>query len=103
MEHVGCSWRSESRETSAARHDFASSAEWHDAHGEDFTKCDSWLCVCGVTDSRGGSWVTCDVDGRAIEPDASWLGHQKCISCGRVYNREGYALSGQTPLSLEES
>ena len=94
LEHVGCSWRSESRETSVSRRDFASSAAWHDAHGEDFTKCDSWLCVRGATDSRGGSWETSDAAGRVVEPDTSWLGHQKCSSCGRVYDREGIAIRG---------
>jgi phage-related tail fiber protein len=41
VEHVGCRWRSESRKASCGRRDFATSAAWHDAHGEDFTKCDS--------------------------------------------------------------
>jgi hypothetical protein len=103
IEHVGCSWRSEGREAFAARRDFASSAAWHDAHGEDFTKCDSWLCVCGWTDSRGGSWETCDVAGRAMEPDASWRGYQKCTRCGRVYDREGFAINGPAVASAESS
>lgn len=92
--HVGCSWRSESRETAIARDKFASGAAWHDAHGEDFTKCDAWLCVCGATDARGGSWETCDVAGRAIEPAEGWLGHVKCTRCGRVYDHKGYAAKG---------
>jgi hypothetical protein len=93
VEHVGCSWRSESRETLAARRNFASSAAWHDAHGDDFTKCDAWLCVCGATDSRGGSWETTDAAGNTVQPNASWGGYQKCTSCGRAYDRDGRALS----------
>jgi hypothetical protein len=92
VEHVGCSWRSESREAFAGREDFAFSAAWHDAHGEEFTKCGSWLCVCGATDSRGGSWETCDSAGRVIEPAADWLGHVKCSRCGRVYDHEGLVI-----------
>jgi len=93
IEHVGCSWLSENRATSIARDNFASSASSHDAHGDDFTTCDSWLCVCGATDSRGGSWETCDTAGRPIEPVRGWLGHLRCATCGRVYDREGYAVS----------
>src|SRR5437763_1589933 len=91
-ERVGCSWLSENRATSAARKDFATSAAWHDAHGEDFTTCDAWLCVCGATDGHGGTWETTDVTGRAVEPIPPWRGALKCTSCGRVYDHEGYAI-----------
>jgi hypothetical protein len=56
IEHAGCSWRSEDRKTAAARERFAESAAFHNAHGDDLSECDSWLCVCGKTDSRGGTW-----------------------------------------------
>src|SRR5438067_187718 len=94
IERVGCSWLSEDRATSMARDDFASSAAWHDGHGDDLAKCDSWLCVCGGTDRRGGTWETCDVTGLLTEPVSSWLWHQRCSRCGRVYDSAGYAVRG---------
>jgi hypothetical protein len=56
IEHAGCSWRSEDGKTFASRERFAESAAFHDAHGDDLTACDSWVCVCGKTDVRGGTW-----------------------------------------------
>lgn len=93
IERVACSWRNENGPTSAAREKFADSAAFHDAHGDDMTECDSWLCVCGRSDSRG-SWETCDKAGKPTEPTSGWAGHLRCTSCGRVYDREGLAISG---------
>jgi len=92
IERVGCSWLSEDPDTTQARRESPDSAAWHDQHGDDFSKCDSWLCVCGKTDSRGGSWETTDNRGFVREPTAGWNGHVKCTTCGRVYNREGIAI-----------
>jgi hypothetical protein len=89
QERVGCSWLNEDRATSRARTEARDSATRHDAHGEDFSRCDSWLCVCGRTDSRGGTWQSSDAAGNAVEPSNSWLGHMSCLECGRVYTREG--------------
>lgn len=80
-ERVGCSWLREDRDTSRARRDYPDSAAWHDSHGDDFSKCDSWLCVCGRTDSRGGSW---EYDEKS--------GNVTCTECGRVYDRTGLAI-----------
>ena len=99
IERAVCSWRSEDRRTAVARGEFFDSAAHHDAHGDDLTKCDSWLCVCGKTDSHGGSWETCDESGREVEPTGEWSGHQKCLVCGRVYDREGLAVVGPGTLS----
>ena len=93
-ERVGCSWLSEDRATSRARAEAQASAAWHDMHGDDFSRCDSWVCVCGRTDTRGGSWQTCDVGGKAMEPTESWRGHMACLACGRVFARNGLAVRG---------
>jgi hypothetical protein len=93
IEHAGCSWRSEDRKTSVARERFVESAAFHDAHGDDLTKCGSWLCVCGDSDTRG-SWETTDRQGKPVEPTAEWLGFLKCVSCGRVYDNGGVVVSG---------
>src|SRR5438309_10641518 len=89
IERAGCSWEErEDRRTSIARRDFADSAAFHDAHGDDLSKCDSWICVCGKTDSRGGSWETIETGPRT--PAAST--QLRCNQCGRVYDDEGIAL-----------
>lgn len=88
IERAACSWRSEDRRTAVARREFADSAAFHDAHGDDLTKCDSWLCVCGKTDPHG-SWETTDRLGHAIEPTSEWVGYVRCTSCGRVYEQDG--------------
>lgn len=93
-ERVGCSWLSEDPDTAHARHESPKSAIWHDSHGDDMSNCDSWLCVCGQTDSRGGTWETSDERGHPKEPTATWNGHVTCTTCGRIYNREGIAISG---------
>jgi hypothetical protein len=93
IEHAGCGWRSEDGKTFASRERFAESAAFHDAHGDDLSKCDSWVCVCGRTDPRG-SWETSDKAGMQMEPTSAWAGHLRCTSCGRVYDREGLAVSG---------
>jgi hypothetical protein len=92
QERVGCSWLSEDRATSRARAEAGDSAAWHDAHGDDFSRCDSWLCVCGHSDSRGGTWQTSDAAGKPVEPTGSWAGHIACLACGRVYTRDGVAV-----------
>lgn len=94
IQRVGCSWQSEGRPTSTARRSFADSAAFHDAHGDDLSKCDAWVCVCGKTDPHGGSWESCDESGREMEPTTDWGGYQKCTACGRVYNREGMVVPG---------
>src|SRR5687767_10578033 len=71
-ERAGCSWFSEA--IGDARSQFPADAAYHDKHGDDLTKCDSWLCVCGHTDSRGGSWETCDETGAPMEPTNDWPG-----------------------------
>lgn len=76
IERVGCSWQSEDRRTSIARRNFADLAAFHDAHGEDFSKCDAWACVCGKTDPHGGSWETTNRAGRPCRADdggMDWL------------------------------
>jgi hypothetical protein len=93
VERVGCSWLSEDRATSHSRAGAPDSAQWHDAHGEDFTRCDAWLCVCGRTDPRGGTWQTSDIAGKPVEPTGQWAGHMTCLECGRVYDRSGLAVS----------
>lgn len=99
VERAGCDWQSEDGRTAAARHEFANSAAFHDAHGDDLTRCDSWLCVCGRTDPHG-SWATTDRAGKPVEPTtADWLGYIKCTECGRVYDREGVAVRGPESLS----
>ena len=92
IERVACSWHNEDGPTSAAREKFADSAAFHDAHGDDMTECDSWLCVCGRTDSHG-SWEASDKVGKQMEPTGAWAGHLRCTSCWRVYDREGYLVS----------
>lgn len=71
VERVACSWHSEDRNTSIARRDFADSAAFHDPHGDDMARCDSWLCVCGKTDPPG-SWETTDRKGNVTEPTSQW-------------------------------
>jgi hypothetical protein len=61
IERAACSWMTEDVRTERARREFTESAVFHDAHGDDLSKCDSWLCVCGRTDSRGGSWEQLEV------------------------------------------
>jgi hypothetical protein len=93
IERAACSWLSEHPDTAQARRESRDTATWHDSHGDDLSKCDSWLCVCGHTDSRGGSWETTDEKGHRREPTAGWNGHIKCTNCGRVYNRDGIVIS----------
>lgn len=94
IERAGCSWRSEDPRTVAARTEFADSAAFHDAHGDDLTRCDSWVCVCGKTDPHG-SWQTSNRTGEPVQPTtADWLGYVTCTACGRVYDEQGIAVSG---------
>lgn len=93
IERAACSWLSEDADTAQARRESPDTASWHDSHGDSLSSCDSWLCVCGHTDSRGGSWDTTDARGLVSEPTASWEGHVKCTNCGRIYNRDGIAIS----------
>lgn len=97
-ERVGCSWLSEDARTAGARRRFADATAFHDAHGDDLSKCDAWLCVCGKTDPHG-SWETTDDAGNPVEPTREWRGHQRCTACGRVYDRTGYAVSRPESLS----
>lgn len=99
IERVGCCWQNEDRRTSVARCNFADSAALHDAHGDDLSKCDAWICVCGKTDPHG-SWETCDEEGGEVEPSVEWSGHQKCTACGRVYDRDGVAVRGPEDVAL---
>jgi hypothetical protein len=92
IERVGCSWQREDRPTSTARRDFADSAAFHDAHGDDLSKCDSWVCVCGRTDSRGGSWEQLEV---ATPVRGGARVQLRCTECGRVYDDEGVAVTGR--------
>jgi hypothetical protein len=98
-ERVGCSWQSEDRRTSVARRNFSESAAFHDAHGDDLSKCDASVCVCGKTDPHGGSWETTNRAGELVEPtEAKWIGYMTCTACGRVYDREGVAVRGPESL-----
>lgn len=100
IERVGCSWFSEDRQTTIARHQSPRSAAYHDERGDDLTKCDAWVCVCGMTDTRGGSWETTNRAGVPVEPTPSeWLGYMKCTSCGRLYDESGLAVTGPEKLS----
>lgn len=91
IERAGCSWLSEDRRTDRARREFADSATFHDAHGDDLSKCDSWLCVCGRTDSRGGSWEQLEVP----TPSRGVAKFRvRCTECGRVYDDEGVVVRG---------
>jgi hypothetical protein len=94
IESAVCSWLSEDADTAQARRESPDSALYHDAHGDDLTKCDSWLCVCSRSDSRGGSWETTDERGNPREPTAGWNGYVTCTNCGRIYNRDGLAIKG---------
>ena len=76
-----------------ARQRFPDSALHHDEHGDDLTRCDAWLCVCGQTDDHGGSWETCNEAGTPMEPTEDWPGTMLCTECGRVYARNGYVLT----------
>jgi hypothetical protein len=58
IERAVCSWHSEDQKTFVARGSYADSGSSHDAHGDDLSKCDSWVWVCGKTHARGGSWET---------------------------------------------
>lgn len=87
-ERAGCSWHSEA--IGIVRDEFQADAAYHARHGDDLTKCDAWLCVCGRTDSRGGSWETCDETGAPMEPTNDWPGSIRCTECGRVYSRDGF-------------
>lgn len=97
IERAGCSWQSEDADTAMARRESPDSALFHDGHSDDLSKCDAWLCVCGKIDPHG-SWESTDHDGRAMEPVSSWVGHQKCTACGRVYDYQGIAISGSGKL-----
>src|SRR5438309_3261918 len=93
IERAGCSWEErEDRRTSIARRDFADSAAFHDAHGNDLSKCDSWVCVCGHTDSRGGSWEQLEVPAPVRGRGRILV---RCTECGRAYDDEGVAVSGR--------
>jgi hypothetical protein len=98
IERVACGWHSEDRRTSIARRNFADSAAFHDTHGDDLSRCDAWICVCGKTDPHG-SWETTDRTGNPMEPTSEWLGYVKCTECGRVYDRDGVAVHGSESLS----
>jgi len=75
---------------------------FHDAHGDDLSLRDAWLCVCGKTDTHGGSWETTNRAGAPIGPTtADWLGYVRCTECGRVYDREGMASVGRVRLWIE--
>jgi hypothetical protein len=71
IERVGCSWLNDNRETSDPRSDFASSAAFHDAPGDDFTKCDSCMRL----------WRN-RYHGESYKPDG--LTDVEVISAGRV-------------------
>ncbi len=91
IERAACSWLREDRKTATARREFGESAAFHDGHGDDLSKCDSWLCVCGRTDSRGGSWENLPVPSSARGAAKFQL---RCTECGRVYDDEGVVVSG---------
>ncbi len=91
IERAACSWLREDRQTARARREFADSAAFHDAHGDDLSKCDSWLCVCGHTDSRGGSWEQLEIQNPFRGGAKSQL---RCTECGRVYDDEGVVVRG---------
>jgi hypothetical protein len=88
IERVGCSWLREDAATARARTEFPDSAEFHGGHGDEMSKCDSWLCVCGHTDSRGGSWE--DIPVPRVPGGGKHL--VRCTDCGRVYDEDGVAL-----------
>lgn len=90
IERAACSWMTEDRRTERARREFGDSAAFHNAHGDDLSKCDSWLCVCGQTDSRGGSWE----DLAVAAPRGRAKSHLRCTECGRIYDDEGVVISG---------
>ncbi|HZP97050.1 MAG TPA: hypothetical protein VFC31_12010 [Candidatus Limnocylindria bacterium] len=90
IERAACSWMTEDRKTERARREFADSAAFHDAHGDDLSKCDSWICVCGRTDSRGGSWEQLEV----AAPRGGAKVNLRCNECGRIYDDEGVVIGG---------
>src|SRR5438067_8620577 len=90
-ERAGCSWQSERAHDDRQR--YPNAAAQHDLHRDDLSQCDSWLCVCGRTDARGGTWETTDEQGRAAEPLAGWAGHVSCTECRRVYDPAGFVVS----------
>ena len=99
IERAACSRLSEDLDTAQARRESPDIATWHDSHGDDLSTCDSWLRVCGNTDSRGGSWETTDERGFGREPTAIWEGHVKCTNCGRIYNRDGIVVNSPGALA----
>src|SRR2546428_11717397 len=93
IERAACSWHGEDRQTSVARARYSDAVAFHDAHGDDLGKSDSWLCVCGRTDPHG-SWETTDRSGKPMEPTTKWVGYVKCTECGRIYDQEGFVVRG---------
>lgn len=91
IERAACSWMTEDRRTERARREFTDSAAFHNAHGDDLSRCDSWLCVCGRTDSRGGSWEQLEVP---ILVRGGAKAQLRCNECGRVYDEEGVVVRG---------
>jgi len=101
IERVGCSWQSEDWRTSVARRNYADSAQFHHAHGDDLSKCDA-LDLRLREDRPARRFLGDDESsGTQVEPTTSdWLGYVKCNECGRVYDHEGMAISGPGKLSV---
>jgi hypothetical protein len=45
---------------------------------------DDFKCKCGNTTYLDG-FETCNNQGQIVEPDTSWEGHYKCMTCNQIY------------------
>jgi len=72
------------------REAFPDSIKFHEAHGDDLSECDAWVCDCG-NGTGGHGFYPCNELGEEVEPDENWASCwlSCCAECLTLYNRSG--------------
>jgi hypothetical protein len=84
---VHCDWLPVAEENREA---FPDSIKFHEAHGDDLSECDAWVCDCGNGTGGHGFYPSNEL-GEEVEPDENWAFSwlSCCAECLTLYNRSG--------------
>jgi len=84
LPRVSCDWLPTDPQN---RKDFPDSVTFHEAHGDDLSGCDAWVCEC-----KSSEFFPCNKAGQEVGPDKDWHALWCCQACETIYDKNGFEL-----------